>query len=457
MIYNRVGWPTGYPNTSASLGVLGFWTLVGVGAERGLAWPARSLALAAAVPGDRLRAAHAEPRRRAHADPRLALRHRARARAAAPDRVHARRAGRAPARDPGAAHGHRHGQRVRRGHRGRRACCSAASSSRPSALPSRSPISASRSRRERRRAARPRRCRGRRRSSPCCWPASRCRRTRPGASPAPSTRSRRSTPRTTAGPHLLSVESNRWDFWKVAAQRPRCAAADRLRRGQLRADLSAPRAQQRDAGTGPRATAGARGHARPARAAARQRRRRDRPRGPAAPAQAAVGRARRCRCGHRLRARARAGGLALAGAGGRVAGRRARRLRRGAASAWGRSIPRRAARISGGIVLALALLWVAAGVRRRAPDRARRRQRRSRRCQDGRDASLPSTRHRCVSPPSSRGPARGLEDAIAAADRGPQEWSSWAVVARLAGNDKALVARACARARSENPRLESCP
>ena len=50
MIYGRVGWPTGYPNTSASLGVLGFWTLVGVGAERALAWPARSLALAAAVP-----------------------------------------------------------------------------------------------------------------------------------------------------------------------------------------------------------------------------------------------------------------------------------------------------------------------------------------------------------------------------------------------------------------------
>ncbi len=50
MIYSRLGWPTGYPNTSAALGVLAFWTLVGVGAERALAWPARSLALAAAVP-----------------------------------------------------------------------------------------------------------------------------------------------------------------------------------------------------------------------------------------------------------------------------------------------------------------------------------------------------------------------------------------------------------------------
>ena len=26
MIYDRLGWPTGYPNTSAALGVLAFWT-----------------------------------------------------------------------------------------------------------------------------------------------------------------------------------------------------------------------------------------------------------------------------------------------------------------------------------------------------------------------------------------------------------------------------------------------
>ena len=55
------------------------------------------------------------------------------------------------------------------------------------------------------------------------------------------------------------------------------------------------------------------------------------------------------------------------------------------------------------------------------------------------------------------GPGRGLGDALSAADRGPQEWSSWAVVAQLAGKDKALVTRACALARSENPRLQSCP
>ena len=56
MIYGRVGWPTGYPNTSAALGVLAFWTLVGVGAERRLAWPARSLALGGGRARDRLRA-----------------------------------------------------------------------------------------------------------------------------------------------------------------------------------------------------------------------------------------------------------------------------------------------------------------------------------------------------------------------------------------------------------------
>ena len=52
---------------------------------------------------------------------------------------------------------------------------------------------------------------------------------------------------------------------------------------------------------------------------------------------------------------------------------------------------------------------------------------------------------------------RGLEDALAAAHRGPEEWSSWSLVARLAGKDKALVARACAHVRIENPRLTACP
>ena len=53
--------------------------------------------------------------------------------------------------------------------------------------------------------------------------------------------------------------------------------------------------------------------------------------------------------------------------------------------------------------------------------------------------------------------AQGLQDALDAAGRGPREWSSWALVAQLAGKDTALVARACAHVRSENPRLTSCP
>ena len=54
-------------------------------------------------------------------------------------------------------------------------------------------------------------------------------------------------------------------------------------------------------------------------------------------------------------------------------------------------------------------------------------------------------------------PARGLEDALAATRRGPQEWSSWALVAQLAGDDKALVARPARALAARIPRLQSCP
>jgi hypothetical protein len=122
----------------------------------------------------------------------------------------------------------------------------------------------------------------------------------------------------------------------------------------------------------------------------------------------------------------------------------------------GSLIPRRAARISGGIVLAVALLWVLPGfAAERLIERA---------VANGDPAAAKTAASLSPFDPAPlrlaaqlEGSQGGLEDAIAAADRGPQEWSSWAVVARLAGNDKALVARACARARSENPRLESCP
>ena len=62
MIYNRLGWPTGYPNTSAALGVLAFWTL-GRGRRRARTCVAGALARARRRrAGDRLRRAHAEPR-----------------------------------------------------------------------------------------------------------------------------------------------------------------------------------------------------------------------------------------------------------------------------------------------------------------------------------------------------------------------------------------------------------
>jgi O-antigen ligase len=122
----------------------------------------------------------------------------------------------------------------------------------------------------------------------------------------------------------------------------------------------------------------------------------------------------------------------------------------------GAAVPRRTARIAGAVVLALVLLWVLPGF---AAERL------SERAIDNDDPSAARLAARLApfDPAPLRIaaqlelPARGLRDALAAADRGPREWSSWALVAHLAGNDQALVARACARARAENPRLESCP
>ena len=125
MIYQRVGWPTGYPNTSASLGVLGVLDARGRRrASATLAWPARSLALAAAVPaigfalltqsrGAALTLILVSPFAIALVRERLRL----------TAFTLVALAGLA-ARDPGAAHGDRHRQRGRRRHRGRRACCS---------------------------------------------------------------------------------------------------------------------------------------------------------------------------------------------------------------------------------------------------------------------------------------------------------------------------------------------
>ncbi|MDP9255841.1 MAG: hypothetical protein M3Q31_04715, partial [Actinomycetota bacterium] len=119
-------------------------------------------------------------------------------------------------------------------------------------------------------------------------------------------------------------------------------------------------------------------------------------------------------------------------------------------------VPRRVARIGGGLVLALALLWVLPGfAAERLIERAA--------ANDDPAAARTAATLSPFDPAPLRlaaqleGPGHGLADALSAANRGPQEWSSWAVVAQLAGKDTALVARACARARSENPRLESCP
>ena len=455
MIYERVGWPTGYPNTSAALGVLGFWTLVGVGAERA---PRLARALARARggrAGDRLRRCS----RRAAVPPLTLILVSPFAIALVRERLRLTAfllvalAGLLPA-IPALRTAIDTGTAVRRGHRGR------------------APAARRRHRRGHRRGDR--NCRPahldlaaapaarsaaalpwRSRSPPCCWPASHSRRTRPGASRNAFHSFTKVDASDDAGPHLLSVESNRWDFWKVAASdlgaRPLTGygagsfGPTYLRRGhssempaqahgqlqELAATLGLPglllgAPSERSASRGCCAGASSR-----------------RQRSPvplwAPPA-----------CSRTLR---------WTGTG------RCRRLRcrssRSSPAAprctpWASFIPRRAARISGGIVLAVALLWVLPGfAAERLIERA---------VANGDPAAAKTAATLSPFDPAPlrlaaqlEGSTRGLDDAISAADRGPQEWSSWAVVARLAGNDKALVARACARARSENPRLESCP
>ena len=91
----------------------------------------------------------------------------------------------------------------------------------------------------------------------------------------------------------------------------------------------------------------------------------------------------------------------------------------------GAVIPRRAARIGGGIVLAVALLWVLPGfAAERLIERAVANGDPAG-GQDGRDLS-PFDPAPLRLAAQLEGPGRGLEDALAAADRGPQEWSSWA-------------------------------
>ena len=259
----------------------------------------------------------------------------------------------------------------------------------------------------------------------------------------------------TSGPHLLSVDSNRWDFWKVAAAdlgaRPLTGygagsfGATYLRRGHSSETPAQAHGQLQELastlglpGLVLGAVVGAIGLAGLVRC-----RRRASP----ALAGAAVGTA--CVLAHaqvdwhwQVPAVALPV-IALLACGAALHPSRFR-------------VSRRTARIGGGVVLALALLWVLPGfaaerLMERAVDK-----------DDPAAARLAATLSPFDPAPLRLAahleqPAQGLRDAQAATRRGPHEWSSWALVAQLAGNDHALAARACARARGENPRLQACP
>jgi hypothetical protein len=453
MIYQRVGWPTGYPNTSASLGVLAFWTLVGVGAERTLLWPARSLALAAAVPAigfalltqsrgaaltlilvSPIAIALVRERLRLTAFTLVAL------------------AGIVPAipalrtaidtgseADAGTAAG-----RLLLG-----GVIVAVAGAAIAFADQRISISPAR-----------RRLLGRGAAATTAVVALllagvALQQDAPGRIDSAFGSFTKVDATDGGGPHLLSVESNRWDFWKVAAHdlaaRPLTGygagsfGPTYLRRGQSSEMPAQAHGQLQELA----ATLGVPGlllgSAVGAIGLAGLLRRRRQP--SAALAGAAVGTA--CVLAHaqvdwhwQVPAVA-VPVIALVAAGA-------------ALHPMGAIIPRRAARIGGGIVLAVALLWVLPGFA------AERLSERAVANGDPSTARLAATLTPFDPAPlrlaaALEPPARGLGDALAAADRGPQEWSSWALVAQLAGKDAALVAKACARARAENPRLQSCP
>jgi O-antigen ligase len=453
MIYQRVGWPTGYPNTSASLGVLAFWTLVGVGGERHLAWPARSLALAAAVPalgfalltqsrGAALTLILVSPfaialvreRLRLTAFTLVAL---AGLLPAIPALHTAIDTGSAA--DAGTAASRLLLGGVLVGVVG---VVIALADQRISITPE----------------VRRKLGRGAAVATAIVALLLAAVAMQQNA-PTRISSAFHSFTKVDAsgdnGPHLLSVESNRWDFWKVAASdlssRPLTGygagsfGPTYLRKGHSSEMPAQAHGQLQELA----ATLGLPGlllgSAVGAIGLAGLLRRRKQP--SAALAGAAVGAA--CVLAHaqvdwhwQVPAVALPV-IALVACGA-------------ALHPVGAIVPRRAARIGGGTVLALALLWVLPGfASERLIERA---------VANGDPAAARKAATLSPFDPAPlrlaaqlEGPGRGLADALSAADRGPQEWSSWAVVAQLAGKDKALVARACARARSENPRLESCP
>ena len=453
MIYQRVGWPTGYPNTSASLGVLGFWTLVGVGAERRLAWPARSLALAAAVPalgfalltqsrGAALTLILVSPFAIALVRERLRL----------TAFTLVALAGLLPA-IPALHTAIDTGSEADAGTAASRlllggvlvaviGAAIALADQRISITPER------------------RRMLGRSAAVATAVVALlltgyALQQHAPGRISSAFHSFTKVDASGDSGPHLLSVESNRWDFWKVAAgdlaARPLTGygagsfGPTYLRKGHSSETPAQAHGQLQELA----ATLGIPGlllgSAVGAIGLAGLLRRRRQP--SAALAGAAVGTA--CVLAHaqvdwhwQVPAVALPV-IALVACGA-------------ALHPMGSIVPRRAARIGGGLVLALALLWVLPGfASERLIERA---------VANGDPAAAQTAA--AISPfdpaplrlaAQLEGPGRGLRDALSAADRGPQEWSSWAVVARLAGKDTALVTGACARARDENPRLQSCP
>ncbi|HET6171070.1 MAG TPA: O-antigen ligase family protein [Gaiellales bacterium] len=453
MIYDRVGWPTGYPNTSASLGVLGFWTLVGVGAERHLIWPARALALAAAVPalgfalltqsrGAALTLILVSPFAIALVRERLRLT--AFTFVALAGLLPALPALRTAIDTGTAADAGTAASRLLLG-----GVIVAAVGAAIALADQRISIPPERRRRLGRGAALVTAI------AAVLLLGVALQQGAPGRIDNAFHSFTKVDAAGDGGPHLLSVESNRWDFWKVAASdlsaRPLTGygagsfGPTYLRRGHSSELPAQAHGQLQELA----ATLGIPGlllgSAVGAIGLAGLLRRRKQP--SAALAGAAVGTA--CVLAHaqvdwhwQVPAVALPV-MALVACGA-------------ALHPAGALVPRRAARIGGGIVLALGLLWVLPGfASERLIERAV--------ANDDPAAARTAATISPFDPAPLRlaaqleGPGRGLKDALAAANRGPEEWSSWAVVAQLAAKDGALVASACARARSDNPRLQSCP
>ena len=452
MIYGRVGWPTGYPNTSAALGVLGFWTLVGVGAERRLFWPARALALGAAVPalgfavltqsrGAAVTLILVSPLALGLVRERLRL----------TTFLLATLAGLLPAVtalrtavDKGtAASAGTAATRLLLG-----AVIVATLASVLALADQRISISPGRRRTFGRYAA---------------LATAMCALLVAGVALQKNAPSRLRAAfhsftlvdATTSGPHLLSSESNRWDFWRVAANDLRARpltgygagsfGPTYLRRGassempaQAHGQLQEVAATLGLPGLLLVSSVGAIGLA-----GLLRRRRHPSP----ALAGAAVGAA--CVLAHaQVDWHWQVPAVALPAVGLIALG--------AALHPTGPPLRRRPVRIGGIVALALALLWVLPGF---ASERLKET------AVNHGDAS--AARLAATISPFDPAPlrlaaaleprARGLRDALRAADRGPQEWSSWSLVAQLAGQDKELVARACTHVRRLNPRLTACP